>query len=144
MPTDESSVNIRPLRKTDIDAALDLAGKLITRAEMSSLNTSDPGSLCFVAEADRDIVGFNLASELYVGIPLSKICVIQGIVVRDDYRRLGIGEKLVEAVFKHCDECRIEAVRTLVDENDARLQRFVEYLGFRRSPVANFDRQLPR
>ena len=100
----------------------------------------DQDGLCFVAEAEGKIVGFNLARELYVGIPLSKICVIQGIVVHDDYRRLGIGEKLVQAVLEHCVKHNIEAVRALVYEGDTRLQQFAEFLGFRRSMVANFDK----
>lgn len=140
MAIEEISVTVRQLKKTDLQDALNLAGNLITSEGLASLNPGAPGTLCFVAEAEGKIVGFNLASELYVGIPLSKICVIQGIVVHDDYRRLGIGEKLVEAVSSYCEKCNIEAVRTLVDERDNRLQQFVEHLGFRRSLVANFDK----
>jgi len=142
MAPDEINVTVRPLKKTDINAVLNLAGRLITREELASLNPGESDSLCFVAEAEGRVVGFNLARELYVGIPLSKICVIQGIVVHDDYRRLGIGEKLVEALLGHCVKNNIEAVRTLVDERDIRLQQFVEYLGFKRSMVANFDKTI--
>jgi len=140
MDTSEIKITIRPLRKSDVDGALNLSKELITAEEMASLNLRDPEALCFVAEAEGKLVGFNLASELYVGIPLCKICVIQAIVVHDDYRRLGIGERLVEEILNHCTECGIEAVRTLVDETDIRLRRFVEHLGFRRSAVANYDR----
>lgn len=142
MALDEINVSVRPLKKTDINAVLNLAGRLITREELASLNPGESDSLCFVAEAEGRVVGFNLARELYVGIPLSKICVIQGIVVHDDYRRLGIGEKLVEVLLGHCVKNNIEAVRTLVDERDIRLQQFVEYLGFKRSMVANFDKTI--
>ncbi len=140
METSEIDIIIRPLRNSDLDAALTLVGRLITPEELAAQSPGDPGTLCFVAEADGKVVGFNLAHELYVGIPLSKICVIQGIVVHDDFQRLGIGEKLVEAVFSHCASCKIEAIRTLVDESDIRLRRFVEHVGFRRSSVANYDR----
>lgn len=142
MVADDVNVTVRPFRKTDLNAALSLAGTLITSEEITSLNPGDPGSFCFVAEVDKKIVGFNLARELYVGIPLSRICVIQGIVVHDDYRRLGIGEKLIEAVCELCEGHDIEAIRTLVDENDIRLRRFVEHLGFRRSAVANYDKAI--
>jgi ribosomal protein S18 acetylase RimI-like enzyme len=140
MVTDKIRVIVRPLRKTDLASALNLAGSLITPEEMASLNSGSPSAPCFVAEAEGRVVGFNLARVLHVGIPLSKICVIQGIVVHSDYRRLGIGEKLVEAVFGYCVKHSIEVVRTLVDENDNRLRQFVEHVGFRRSMVANYDR----
>ena len=140
MDAPEIIVTIRPLRQSDLKAALALSGELITPEEMASLNLKNPETLCFVAEAEGKVVGFNLAHELFVGIPLSKICVIQGIVVHDDFRRLGIGEKLIEAVLEHCKDCGVEAIRTLVDENDIRLRRFVEHIGFRRSTVANYDK----
>lgn len=142
MEAEEVKVTVRLIQSTDIDAVLKLAGALITREEMASVNPGNGSSLCFVAEDKGRVVGFNLSHLLYVGIPLSKICVIQGIVVDDEYRRLGIGEKLIEAIMEHCVQCRIDTVRTLVEESDERLQQFVEYLGFRRSPVANYDRFL--
>ena len=144
METAKIDVTVRPLGASDIDAALALAGRLITPEELAVLVPGDPDSLCFVAEVEGKVVGFNLARELYVGIPLSKICVIQGIVVHDNYRRLGIGERLIEAVFEHCAARKIEAVRTLVDENDIRLSQFIEHLGFHRSSVANFDKAVDR
>ncbi|MFA5316457.1 MAG: GNAT family N-acetyltransferase [Dehalococcoidales bacterium] len=140
MPTDEINVTIRSLKKTDFDAVLKLAGKAITHEEMDSLIPGEPSSLCFVAEAEGKIIGFNLACELFVGIPLSKICVIQGIVVDDDYQRLGIGEKLIKNVVDNCSGCKIEVIRALVDETDICLQQFAEHLGFWRSKVANFDK----
>jgi ribosomal protein S18 acetylase RimI-like enzyme len=141
MAVDENSIVIRPLMQDDFNEVLKLAGNLITREEVNSLSPRD-NYLCYVAEAEGRVIGFNFAQELYVGIPLKKICVIQGIVVDEDYRRLGIGEKLVESVTESCAKCKIEVVRTLVDEADNRLQRFVEHIGFRRSVVANYDKVL--
>ncbi len=142
MDTSEIDVIIRPMVKTDVDAVFNLAGRLITPEETESLNLGDPENLCCVADVGGKVVGFNLASELYVGIPPSKICVMQGIVVHDDYRRLGIGEKLMEAVAEYCSNCGVEVIRVMVDENDVRLQQFVERAGFRRSNVVNFDRSV--
>ena len=142
MDTPEIKVVIHPLRKSDLGAVASLAGKLITIEELASFHLEDPDTVCFMAEAEGKVVGFNLARELYVGIPLSKICIIQGIVVHEDYRRHGIGEKLIETVFNHCVNSKIEAVRTLIDESDIRLRWFVEHLGFQRSSVANFDKNI--
>lgn len=142
MIADEIDITIRSFRETDLDAAINLAGELITSEEIASQNPGDPCSFCFVAEVAGKVVGFNLACELYVGIPLSKICVIQSIVVHDDYRRHGIGEKLIDAVFKHCVKHSIEVIRTLIDDDDIRLRQFVEHLGFKHSMVSNFDKTI--
>jgi ribosomal protein S18 acetylase RimI-like enzyme len=139
MDTHEINIIVRPLRKSDLIAALNMLGGLVT-PDMACLNPEDQDSICFVAETEGRVVGFTLARELCVGIPLNKICVIQGIVIEEHYQHLGIGEKFIEAVFKHCANCKIEAVRILVDENDTSFQRFVEHLGFCRSMVANFDK----
>jgi ribosomal protein S18 acetylase RimI-like enzyme len=140
MVIDEKNIIIRPLLPEDFNEVLKLAGNLITRQEVTSLSPRDMNNLCYVAEADGHVIGFNFAQELYVGIPLRKICVIQGIVVDEEYRRLGIGEKLVDTVVENCARCKIQVLRTLVDEADNRLQRFVEHLGFHRSVVANYDK----
>jgi len=140
MVVDEKSIVIRPLMQEDFNEVLKLAGNLITRQEVTSISPRDMDNLCYVAEAEGRIIGFNFAQELYVGIPLRKICVIQGIVVDEDYRRLGIGEKLIDSVVESCFKCKIQVLRTLVDEADNRLQRFVEHLGFQRSVVANYDK----
>jgi len=142
MAINEAKVTVRLIKKSDYDAVLELAGNLITREEIASMNPSDPASMCFVAEAEDEVVGFNLAHLLPVGIPLTKICVIQGIVVHDNYRRLGIGEKLVEAVMEQCVNYGIGTIRALVEESDLRLRQFIEYLGFRHSSVANFDKTI--
>jgi ribosomal protein S18 acetylase RimI-like enzyme len=143
MDVHEINVTVRHLRKSDLIAALSMLGGLVT-PDAVCLNPEDKDSMSFVAEAEGKVVGFTLARELCVGIPLSKICVIQGIVIEEHYQQLGIGEKFIEAVFKHCANCKIEAVRILVDESDTSLQRFVEHLGFRRSMVANFDKIVER
>ena len=142
MDTDEVTISIRPIKKTDYEAVFSLAWNLISHEELDALNPESPTSLCFVAVADGQVVGFNLAHLLHVGIPLSKICVIQGIVVHNDYRRLGIGEKLIQAILEKCIDCGISTVRALVEESDERLQQFVEHLGFQRSSVSNYDKAL--
>jgi N-acetylglutamate synthase-like GNAT family acetyltransferase len=140
MDSDDVTVTIRLIESTDFEAVLSLSGNIVSRDEITPSNPGEPVSFCFVAEAEGKVVGFNLAHCLYVGIPLTKICVIQGIVVNDKYRRLGIGEKLVEAVYNQCTDCGINTVRALVEESDVRLQQFIEYVGFRRSSVSNYDR----
>lgn len=142
MDYSDVKVTVRPIEEADLEAVLNLSGRNISKDDIISSDPSETASLCFVAEADGIVVGFNLAHRLHVGIPLNKICVIQGIVVHDSYRRLGIGEKLVEAVFEQCSDCGISLVRALVEDSDLRLQRFIEHLGFERSTVINYDRAI--
>jgi GNAT superfamily N-acetyltransferase len=142
MVEQEASVSVRSIQLSDYEPVLRLAGTLVTRQEISAFGGEDPSSLCFVAEAEGHVVGFNLAHILYVGIPLTKICIIQGIVVDHQYRRLGIGEKLVEAVEKFCRERGVSTVRTLVEDSDDRLRQFVGNVGFQRSIVDNYDKFL--
>lgn len=142
MAEDEVNVCVRPIEKSDYESVLRLAGSLITLEEMSTLKSRDPYSLIFVAEAGGQVIGFNLAHILYVGIPLSKICVIGGIVVDHKYRRLGIGEALIAAVEKQCRQSGISTVRTLVEEDDERLEQFVTDTGFQRSVVYNYDKMI--
>jgi len=139
MSEKELRIGIRPAKKADIDPVLNLTGTLISREDLAYL-TGDPSSLSLVAEAEGHIIGFCLAHTLYVGIPLTKVGVIQGIVVQHEYRRHGIGEELVEAIIQRCSERGVSTVRSLVEEGDARLRRFIEQLGFRRSTVANYDK----
>jgi len=140
MEYSEVKVTVRPIEESDFEEVLNLSGRNITKEEIISSAPDEKASLCFVAEVDGKVVGFNLAHRLHVGIPLNKICVIQGIVVHDGYRRLGIGEKLVEAVFEQCQDCGISMIRALVEESDLRLKRFIEHLGFDPSTVINYDR----
>lgn len=142
MAEDDVSIRVRPMEMTDYESVLRLAGSLITLEEMAALKSRDPYSLIFVAEAGGQVIGFNLAHILYVGIPLSKICVIGGIVVDHRYRRLGIGEALIAAVEKQCLQHGIATVRTLVEEDDERLEQFVMDTGFQRSVVRNFDKMI--
>lgn len=141
MLEEEVRVSVRPAKKTDIDPVLNLTGSLISHEDLAYLS-GDPSSLSFVAEAEGHIIGFSLAHILYVGMPLTKVCVIQGIVVQHEYRRHGIGEKLAEAIFQHCSEREISTVRALIEESDARLRQFAEQLDFQRSTVANYDKIL--
>lgn len=142
MAEDEVSIRVRPMEMTDCDSVLHLAGSLITREEMAALKSTDPYNLILVAEAGGQVIGFNLAHILYVGIPLSKICVIGGIVVDHKYRRLGIGEALIAAIEKQCREHGINTVRALVEEDDDRLQQFALDTGFQSSVVHNYDKMI--
>lgn len=136
-------ITVRKMLKDDFDAVLTLGGNLIDLEDLVASDLGGPLDLSFVAEVDGQVVGFNLARIQYVGIPLTKVCVIGGVVVEHEYRRHGIGYKLIDEMFEYCRKTGVATARALVDTNDEQLRRFIESLGFRRSIINNYDRSLP-
>ena len=135
-------VTVRPMTEGDIDSVLVLGGDLISQEDLLAFELGAPFDVSFVAEAEGRVIGFILARIHYVGIPLTKVCVIGGIVVEYEYRRHGIGNKLVEKLFVSCCEKGVDTVRSLIEEGDDQIRRFVEQLSFQRSTIANFDKIL--
>jgi N-acetylglutamate synthase-like GNAT family acetyltransferase len=133
-------VIVRRMTEDDIDAVLSLGGNMVSRYELMSLGLEGPLDFSFVAEVDDHIIGFNLAQMQYVGIPLTRVCLMYGIVVEYEYRRHGIGNRLVEGMLECCDERGVRTVRALVKQDDAQLQRFISQLGFTRSTIDNYDK----
>ena len=130
------------MTEDDFDAVLDLGKGLISSEELQSWGRGGALEFSFIADVDSHMVGFNLAYVEFFGIPISKLCVISGIVVEEEYHRLGIGYRLVEGVFKACKEQNVDLVRALVVDGDARLLNFTERMGFKRSTVINYDRSM--
>ena len=140
MTEKEVKIGVRPMTEDDFEGVLALGGGIISREDLRSWGPGGALDMSFVAEADGHIIGFDLAHIQYFGIPITKVCVISGIVVAHDYRRLGIGYKLVEEVFKYCRKKEVDTVRALVEDGDSRLLQFTENLGFQRSVVTNYDK----
>ena len=130
------------MTEDDIDSVLVLGGDFISREELLAFELGAPFDVSFVAGAEGRVIGFILARIHYVGIPLTKVCVIGGIVVEHEYRRRGIGNKLIEKLFVGCREKGVDIVRSLIEEGDDQIRRFVDELGFQRSTIANFDKIL--
>ncbi len=133
-------VTVRRMVESDFDAVLSLGGDIISREDLIAWGAGGPLDLSFIAKNRGQIIGFNLACVLYYGIPLTKVGVIHGIVVEHEYRRHGIGQRLVKEVLKSCREKGVVTIRALVDDNDTPLRQFAKELGFQRSTVANYDR----
>jgi ribosomal protein S18 acetylase RimI-like enzyme len=134
------------MTRDDIHDVLALDRKFAgTRGHLSykDLVTLDPGGpldLSFVAEVGGNIIGFVMARLAYLMIPLSEICLVQGILVDPDYQDRGIGSRLLRELLGYCQAEGISTVRTLVEEHNDRQRRFLEQLGFRRSAIVNYDR----
>jgi len=131
---------------SDLDGVLVLISK-ITKGEISityrDLIANEPGGpldLSFVAETKGQMVGFIFARLEFVYIPLVEVCLIYSVAVDPEYQGRRIGSTLVQKLMDHCRLEDIDTIRALVAQDDEPLRRFVEYLGFRRSNIINYDR----
>lgn len=138
-------VTIRRMTRTDIEDIIKLDREIgggksqITYRDMVSLDPGGPLDFSFVAEIGNRVVGFVLARLMYMGMPFSEFCVINAIDIAEDHRGQGIGRQLVNEILDKCHDEGIDVIRAIFREKDERLRKMVENLGFRRSPVVNYD-----
>jgi ribosomal protein S18 acetylase RimI-like enzyme len=143
---DKGTVTIRPMMRSDIHDVLALDRKLsggrtlLSHKDMAATEPGGPLDLSFIAEIDGKVVGFIISRIAYLMIPLTEVCLVQGILVDPDHQEHGIGSKLFEKLLDFCNEEGIHTVRSLVDERNSELRRLVERLGFRKSNIINFDK----
>jgi ribosomal protein S18 acetylase RimI-like enzyme len=142
----QDGVIIRPMTRSDIHAILTLDRKFAgTRGSLSykDLATLDPGGpldVSFVAETAGNIIGHLIARLEYVMIPFVEVCLVQGILVDPMYQSRGIGSRLFRELLDYCQTEGVYTIRTLVEEHNDELQRFVTRLGFHRSTIINYDK----
>ncbi len=141
-----STVNIRRLERSDIDAVLALDRRIgkghrgVNYKDMVASNPGGPLDLSFAAETDGRVIGTVLAWLTYLGVPFREMCSIHGIVVDPDYQHCGIGSRLMNTLLDHCYTEEISPIRVLIGDPDTRIKNFFERLGFRRSTFINYDR----
>jgi ribosomal protein S18 acetylase RimI-like enzyme len=145
--TKEAKVKIRRMTRSDIHEVLFLdrivTGQrrdIIKYEDITSANPGTAPDMSFVAEIDGKMVGFAVNRSTYLMVPLTEVCIIHAILVHPDYRRLGIGGKLIEALLKHCRTEGIDTVRALIPRDNKELQAIFRGHGFKRSRIVNFDR----
>ena len=143
---EQGAVKIRPMTRSDIREILALDKKLgksngsLNYKDMAAIDFGGPLDRSFVAEANGIIVGFAIAHLAYVMTPLTGVCILNSILVDPGSQNRGIGVKLLGRIVAYCQEEGIGTIRTLIEEQNDELTRFVERLGFRRSTVLNYDK----
>jgi ribosomal protein S18 acetylase RimI-like enzyme len=145
----EAKVKIRRMTRSDIHEVLALdriirgSGRdVIPYEDLASANPGTPPDLSFIAEIDGNIVGFSINRSTYLMVPLTEVCIIHAILVHPDYRKLGIGRKLIQALLSHCQTTGVGTVRALIPEDNKELQAIFERQGFQRSHIVNFDKTI--
>ena len=145
---DESNIRIRPMEHEDISAVLAIDRSItgVKRAvTYTDLITGDLGKvldLSVVAEFRGEVVGFILARHAVVGEPVGEAGLIQIFGVDPDHWRLGIGGKMMNFLLERCRGKGLKTVRILVNESDSQLQDFMKHIGFKRSQLIDFAKNL--
>ena len=134
------------MNSNDIDTVLHLVNKLpfegsgLTHQDLVCHGPGGPLDLSFIAEIDGKAIGFMLARLAYLYVPFSEVCLIHAIVVDPEFQGRQIGSRMVNELINHCYNEKINTIRALVNQNDNELREFVEFLGFHRSAIINFDK----
>jgi len=140
------AISVRRMTPKDLDEVLVLISKMtegkprITYRDLIANEPGGPLDLSLVAEAKGQMVGFILARVEFVYIPLVEVCLIYSVGIDPEYRERRIGAALVNELVKYCHLQDIPTVRALVAKDNEPLRKFVDYLGFRRSNVINYDK----
>ena len=139
-------INVRRMIPRDLDEVLVLISKMtkgkpsITYRDLIANEPGGPLDLSLVAEAKGQMVGFILARVEFVYIPLVEVCLIYSVGVDPEYQARHVGAALVNELMKYCHLQDIPTVRALVGQDNEPLRKFIEYLGFRRSNIVNYDK----
>jgi len=139
-------VKVRHVMSYDMDAILSLHRRIGVKqssiTNMISSGFGGPLDFSFIAEIDKKVVGVIIAHLMYVYIPILELCVVNGIMVDPQYQRHHVGTKLANELIKFCRAQNITTLRALAENTNKELNLFVENLGFHRSAIVSWDKNL--
>lgn len=92
---------------------------------------TNPGEACFVVEYNKSIVGYCTASiKELPSWRLVKVAEIENVFIEDNYRRNGLGRKLVETVVKWAKELRVNRIAVSVFSPNSKAISFYSKIEF--------------
>jgi ribosomal protein S18 acetylase RimI-like enzyme len=149
MKTAAEQIRIRPLDELDISRITAIDERLtgVYRPEAWERRVAyyirrDPDA-CRVAEVNGKVVGFMLSDLRGGEFGLEETSGwIERFGVDPDYQGRSLGRHLFEAVVQHMRERGATAVRTLVNDEDEDLGRFLRAVGFVDAPMRALERRL--
>ncbi len=140
------SITIRTLKKTDLDAIVEIDEKVLGESrrnywkkKLDLMNDkSSPFSL--VAEMNEKVVGFILGdvSGLEFGVP-ETIGWIDTIGIDPNYQKRGLATALANELIKNLKAIGVKTIYTLVSWNDWDLLQFFHAMGFTRGDMINLE-----
>lgn len=138
-------VSVQRMNSGDIEQAVAVSQKLgdsgrISYRDMITGEAGGRADMSFVARTGDKIIGFIIAKLEYMGVPVTEVCLVHGIVIDPDYQRQGVGVKLVNELLDYCHLEDISPIRLLLADYDQRMIGFFSRFGFARSRLQIYDR----
>lgn len=94
------------------------------------------GELCFVAESNKQLIGFALGANEYNGKRMGHL---EWIAVAPESQQHGVASQLAEAVYNAMREQGLDyAISDVEDSNHESLSFFGKHLGLKRVAAVNF------
>lgn len=141
-------INIRKMTEEDIEGVLEV-DRNITGADRAATYTTIPTNyvggeldISVVAEMDDRVVGFLLGRITKSTYEIGNSYLLELIGVHPNYRRLGVGKRLVKYFEKICQEKGASTIRILVNWQDWWLLSFLSSLEFSRGEMTEFVKPL--
>ena len=140
------NVKIRPLRKEDLDAIVEIDEKVLGENRRNywerklELMNNKASQISLVAEVEEQVVGFILGdvSGWEFGVP-ETIGWIDTIGVEPFYQKKGLATALAQELIRNLKALGVRTIYTLVSWNDWDLLQFFHAMGFSRGDMINLE-----
>jgi len=140
------NLNIRPLRKEDLDAIVEIDEKVLGENRKDywekklTLMNEKSSQFSLVAELEGKVLGFILGdvSGWEFGVP-DTIGWIDTIGVDPVYQKKGLATALAHELIKRLKAIGVRTIYTLVNWNDWDLLQFFHAMGFTRGDMINLE-----
>jgi ribosomal protein S18 acetylase RimI-like enzyme len=139
---DAKSVKIRRMVYDDIDSVIAIWWANVPTREIIASQLGSPMCVSYIAEIEGHLVGFILARITYLGLPMTRVGLINFIAVKPEYQEHGIGVMLLDTLKNHCKEQGISTMRAIVLADDTHIIRYFEKNGFNTSTTIIYDKQV--
>ena len=128
----KNNIKIRQLKEGDSnDKLIKLFEQLTSREVEFDINKvlQVPNLFCYVAEVDGKIAGFAALTLRFVPTK-GYVGVIEDVVVDENYRRMGLGTKLMEKLLEKGKELKVFAIELTSNPQREGARRLYQKLGF--------------
>lgn len=151
MKINQEQLNIRVMRKNDIESVVNIDAKVFGTERMDYyerkmsmlLDTEGSISTSLVVDYQDNVIGFVMGN-IYTGefgIP-QKTASLETIGIDPDFGGQGLGTQLLEEFENHLRKVGVENIQTLVDRGNIQLSKFFNKSGFAPSKSINLEKSL--
>jgi ribosomal protein S18 acetylase RimI-like enzyme len=135
------NVEVRTAAPQDSEELVNLADKLVhlddwsKREAMLKKSLEEPNCEIFVAEVEKKIVGFielRVFPDFVEGAPIG---IIQNIIVDENYRKLGIGSKLLQRAIEEAENLNAVEIHVWTEFDNQPAINFYTKHGFKKRAI---------